>query len=152
MHADIRDADGDLPLAIDFHAPTILWALENAEQIALWCERGTSRHAEVVAWTVNTAHAGSRFQTIVNATPEHAAHWLAYIHRWKGKRAQVPAGAGRIMSEHFPISRLDLIAKNCWKIKDLLDAMARHIALLPEKPTAQPEPTISYPELPPIDD
>lgn len=89
VYADIRDADGDLPLAIDFHAPTILWALENAEQIALWCERGTSRHAEVVAWTVNTAHAGSRFQTIVNATPEHAAHWLAYIHRWKGKRAQV---------------------------------------------------------------
>jgi hypothetical protein len=89
VHADIRDAYGELPLASDFHAPTLLWALEHSAQIALWCEQGTSRHAEVAAWTVNTAHAGSRFQTIVNATPEHAANWLAHIHRWKGKRAQV---------------------------------------------------------------
>jgi hypothetical protein len=89
VHADIRDTDGELPLASDFHAPTLLWAVENAEQIALWCEQGTSLHSEVGAWTVNTAYAGSRFQTIVNATPEHAAQWLAYIHRWKGKRAQV---------------------------------------------------------------
>jgi hypothetical protein len=62
---------------------------------------------------------------------------------------RIPAGAGRIMSEHFPITRLELIAANCWKIKDLLDAMARHIASLPEKPAAQPEPAVSYPELPP---
>jgi hypothetical protein len=89
VHADIRDAYGELPLASDFHAPTLLWAMEHSAQIALWCERGTSRHLEVGAWTVNTAHAGSRFQTTINATPEHAAHWLAYIDRWKGKRAQV---------------------------------------------------------------
>jgi hypothetical protein len=89
VHADIRDTDGELPLASDFHAPTLLWAMENAEQIALWCERGISCHAEVGAWMVNTAHAGSRFQTIINATPEHAAHWLAYITRWKSKDAEV---------------------------------------------------------------
>jgi hypothetical protein len=89
VHADIRGTDGELPLASDFHAPTLLWALENAEQIALWCEQGTSLHSEVGAWTVNTAHAGSRFQTIINATPEHAANWLAYIHRWKGRNSEV---------------------------------------------------------------
>jgi hypothetical protein len=89
VHADLCRHDGKLPLAADFHAPTLLWALETAEQIALWCERGTTHHADVAAWIVNTAHAGSRFQTTINATPEHAAHWLAYINRWKGKRAKV---------------------------------------------------------------
>ena len=90
VHADIRDTDGELPLASDFHAPTLLWALENSAQIALWCEQGITRHAEVAAWTVNAAHAGSRFQTIINATPEHAAHWLAHVTRWKSKRRRSP--------------------------------------------------------------
>jgi hypothetical protein len=89
VHADIRDAYGELPLASDFHAPTLLWAMEHSEQIALGCERGTSHHSEVGAWTVNAAHAGSRFQTIVNATPEHAAHWLAFVERWKGPISEV---------------------------------------------------------------
>ncbi len=89
VHADIRGDDGELPTAIAFHAPTLLWALENSAQIALWCEQGTRRHAEVGAWTVNTAHAGSRFQTIINATPEHAANWLAYVTRWKSSGAEV---------------------------------------------------------------
>jgi hypothetical protein len=89
VHADIRGTGGQLPLALDFHAPTLLWALENAEQIALWCERGTGRHAEVAAWTVDAAYAGSRFQVVVNATPEHAANWLAHITRWKSGGAQV---------------------------------------------------------------
>jgi hypothetical protein len=89
VHADICGADGELPGPADFNAPTLLWALENSENIALWCEQGTSQHFAVSSWLVNAAHAGSRFQTLVNATPEHAAHWLAYIHRWKGKRAKV---------------------------------------------------------------
>jgi hypothetical protein len=88
VHADMPDA-GELPTAIDFHAPTLLWAIENSAQIALWCERGTSQHSALCRWLVNAAHAGSSFQTIINATPEHAAHWLAYVHRWKGKRAKV---------------------------------------------------------------
>src|SRR5258705_9469401 len=52
VHADLCRHDGKLPLAADFHAPTLLWALEKAEQIALWCERGTTHHAEVAAWIV----------------------------------------------------------------------------------------------------
>jgi hypothetical protein len=88
VHADIPDA-GELPTAIDFHAPTLLWALENSAQIALWCEHGTSHQEEVGAWMVDAAYAGSRFQTCVNATPEHAAAWLAYIERWKGENAEV---------------------------------------------------------------
>jgi hypothetical protein len=97
VHADIRGTDGDLPLASDFHAPTLLWALENSAQIALWCEQGTGRHAEVGAWTVNAAHAGSRFQTIINATPEHAAHWLAYVTRWRSKDAEVRVFGGETL-------------------------------------------------------
>jgi hypothetical protein len=89
VHADFCRQDGKLPLAADFHAPTLLWALETAEQIALWCERGTTHHAKVAAWIVNTAHAGSRFQTTINATPEHAAEWLAYVERWKGENAEI---------------------------------------------------------------
>jgi hypothetical protein len=89
VHADICGADGDFPVAPDFHSPTLFWALENSENIALWCEHGTSQHFAVSYWLVNAAHAGYRFQTIVNATPEHAAHWLAHIHRWKGERARV---------------------------------------------------------------
>jgi hypothetical protein len=99
VHADIRDADGELPVAMDFHAPTLLWAIESSAQIALWCERGTSHHSALCAWMVNAAHAGSRFQTTINATPEHAAHWLAFVERWKGKRAQVRTfGQGRLHS------------------------------------------------------
>jgi len=94
VHADIRGTDGELPLASDFHAPTLLWALENSAQIALWCEQGISRHADVGAWTVNAAHAGSRFQTIINATPEHAADWLAYVTRWKSRDAEVRVFGG----------------------------------------------------------
>lgn len=89
VHADIFEADGALPTVADFHAPTLVWALENAEQIALWCERGTSLHPDVSAWIVNAACQGSRFQTSVNATPESAASWLAHINRWKGKNAEV---------------------------------------------------------------
>ncbi|MGQ2186084.1 hypothetical protein ACT4MK_22405 [Bradyrhizobium barranii] len=89
VHADILEADGARPAVADFHAPTLLWALENAEQIALWCERGTSLHPDVTAWIVNAAHNGSRFQTTVNATPESAANWLECINRWKGKSAEV---------------------------------------------------------------
>jgi hypothetical protein len=89
VHADLCRHDGKLPLAADFHAPTLLWALETSEQIALWCERGTTHHAEVAAWIVNTAHAGSRFQTTINPTPEHAAAWLAHIERWKGENAEI---------------------------------------------------------------
>jgi hypothetical protein len=89
VHADICEPDGKLPLAADFHAPTLLWALENAEQIALWCESGTSRHPEVAVWMVNTAHAGSRFQTTINTTPEHAANWLADVTRWRARGAEV---------------------------------------------------------------
>src|SRR5258708_4225004 len=70
VHADARDRDGDFPVAADFHAPTLLWAIANSAQIALWCERGTSHHSALCAWMVNAAHAGSRFQTIINATPE----------------------------------------------------------------------------------
>jgi hypothetical protein len=99
VHADACDPDGELPVAADFHAPTLLWAIENSAQIALWCERGTSHHSALCAWMVNAAHAGSRFQTTVNATPEHAASWLAYINRWKAKRAQVRTfGQGRLQS------------------------------------------------------
>jgi hypothetical protein len=89
VHADIREADGELPMVADFHAPTVLWALEHADQIALWCERGVSRHADVATWIVNAAYAGARFQTTINATPEHAAAWLAYVERWKGENAEV---------------------------------------------------------------
>jgi hypothetical protein len=89
VHADLCRPDRKLPRAADFHAPTLLWALEKTEQIALWCERGTMHLAEVATWIVNAAHAGSSFQTIINATPEHAAHWLAYTHRWKGEHAKV---------------------------------------------------------------
>lgn len=89
VHADIREADGTLPSVPDFHAPTLFWTIENARQIALWCERGTSLHPDVSAWIVNAAHDGSRFQTTVNATPENAANWLTYIARWKGKDAEV---------------------------------------------------------------
>jgi hypothetical protein len=89
VHADICGPDGKLPLTADFHAPTLLWALENAEQIALWSERGTLHHLDVAAWMVNAAHAGSRFQTTINATPEHAASWLAYVTRWKARGAEV---------------------------------------------------------------
>jgi hypothetical protein len=94
VHADIRGTDGELPLASDFHAPTLLWALDNSAQIALWCEQGTSRHGEVGAWTVNAAHAGSRFQTLINATPEHATSWLAYVTRWKSRDAKVRVFGG----------------------------------------------------------
>ena len=97
VHADIRGTDGELPLASDFHAPTLLWALENSAQIALWCEQGITRHAEVGAWTVNAAHAGSRFQTIINATPEHAAHWLAHVTRWKRRDAEVRVFGGETL-------------------------------------------------------
>ncbi|MCS3929603.1 hypothetical protein M2175_004634 [Bradyrhizobium elkanii] len=89
VHADIREADGTLPAIPDFHAPTLLWAVENAEQIALWCERGTSLHPDVSAWIVNAAYKGSRFQTTINATPEQAADWLAYVTRWKSKDAKL---------------------------------------------------------------
>lgn len=89
VHADIREADGTLPAVPDFHAPTLFWALENAEQIALWCERGTSLHPDVSAWIVNAAYKGSRFQTAINATPEQAADWLAYVTRWKSKDAEL---------------------------------------------------------------
>ncbi|GLR91306.1 hypothetical protein [Bradyrhizobium iriomotense] len=89
IHADIHDADGTLPAIPDFHAPTLFWAIENARQIALWCERGTDLHPEVSAWIVNAAHKGSRFQTAINATPENAASWLAHINRWKSKGAEV---------------------------------------------------------------
>jgi hypothetical protein len=89
VHADIPDAVGELPTPADFHEPTLLWALDNSAQVALWCEPGVSRHTEVVSWMVDTAHAGSRFQTSINATPEHAATWLAYINRWKSKHAEV---------------------------------------------------------------
>jgi hypothetical protein len=89
VHADIPDDDGELPTAVDFHAPTLLWTIEHAEQLALWCESGTNRHADVAAWMVNSAQAGSRFQTTINATPEHAAHWLAYLTRWKRDGAEL---------------------------------------------------------------
>jgi hypothetical protein len=97
VHADIPDADGDLPVAADFHAPTLLWAMEHAEQIALWCERGTRRHAEVGAWTVNSAYAGSRFQAVICAAPDTAAAWLAYVDRWKGKAAKVRVFDGEVL-------------------------------------------------------
>jgi hypothetical protein len=89
VHADLCRPDGKLPLAADFHAPTLLWALENAEQIALWCERGMSRRDEVGEWLVDAAYAGAHFQTTINATPERAAFWLAYIGRWKRKAAEL---------------------------------------------------------------
>jgi hypothetical protein len=89
VHADSRGADGGFPVPAAFHAPTLLWALENSEQIAAWVEQGTSQHFAVGSWLVNAAHVGSSFQTIINATPERATHWLAYINRWKGKRAKV---------------------------------------------------------------
>jgi hypothetical protein len=89
VHADIHDANGGLPWPAEFHAPTLLWAIENAQQIALWCEPGTSRHAEVAEWMVNAAHGGSRFQITINAAPEGAAAWLALVDRWKGDNAEV---------------------------------------------------------------
>jgi hypothetical protein len=88
VHADIPDA-GELPEPADFHAPTLLWVLENSSQIALWTEHGTSRHNDVCEWLVNAAFEGSRFQTTINATPERADAWLAYVDRWKGDDAEV---------------------------------------------------------------
>jgi hypothetical protein len=89
VHADIHDTGGEWPEPADFHAPTLLWALDNSAQIALWCEIGTSRHAEVAAWMVNSAHAGSRFQTTINARPENAGAWLVFVERWKSVRTEV---------------------------------------------------------------
>jgi hypothetical protein len=89
VHADIREADGALPTVPDFHAPTLLWALENAEQIAVWCEDGVSHHGDLTAWIVNAAYKGSRFQISINATSEHAAAWLAHVERWKGENAEI---------------------------------------------------------------
>jgi hypothetical protein len=89
VHADICEPDGELPGPADFHAPTLLWALENSQQIALWCERGVSRHGDVAAWIVNAAYAGARFQTSINATPDNAAAWLAYVDRWRAHDAEV---------------------------------------------------------------
>jgi hypothetical protein len=88
VHADIHDDVGGLPEPAAFHAPTLLWALEASFQVAVWVERGVSRHADVVGWMVNAAHAGSRFQTTINARPENAAVWLAYVDRWKGNGAE----------------------------------------------------------------
>jgi len=93
-HADIPSLADELPGPCHFHVPTLFWALENAEQIALWCELGTSRHSEVAAWTVNTAHAGSRFQTVINATPDNADEWLAFITRWKSPNAELRVFGG----------------------------------------------------------
>jgi hypothetical protein len=89
LHSDIHNDAGDLPGPADFHAPTLLWALENSFQIAVWIERGISRHADLVGWMVDAAYAGSRFQTTINARPENAAAWLAYVDRWKGDDSDV---------------------------------------------------------------
>ncbi|MDB5605088.1 MAG: hypothetical protein JWP25_1988 [Bradyrhizobium sp.] len=89
VHADIPGLDGQLPTPADFHAPTLLWAIETSVQIGLWTETGTSLQDDVSAWLVNAAYAGSRFQTLINATPAHAAAWLAHVHRWKGSGADI---------------------------------------------------------------
>jgi hypothetical protein len=89
VHADIHDPAGELPGPADFHAPTLLWAIKNSSQLAVWSERGSSRQADVVGWMVNTAAEGSRFQTTICTTPERAAHWLAFVDRRKGAEAEV---------------------------------------------------------------
>jgi hypothetical protein len=89
VHADIHDDAGELPVPADFHAPTLFWALEHSFQIAVWVERGISRHADVVGWMVDAAHAGSRFQTTINARPENAVAWLAHVDRWRGRDAEL---------------------------------------------------------------
>jgi hypothetical protein len=62
---------------------------------------------------------------------------------------RIKTGLGRIMGEHFPLERLNLISDNCWKIKKLFDEMARHIASLPSRPVAtSPSQTPQYPDLP----
>ena len=94
VHADIPELDGRLPVQADFHAPTLLWAIENSAQIALWTEFGATRHEEVSAWLVNTAYTGSRFQTLINATPAHAARWLAFVEIWKSERAEIRVFGG----------------------------------------------------------
>jgi hypothetical protein len=88
IHAD-SPSDGAAPLAVDFHAPTLLWAIKNSSQLAVWSERGSSHRADVVGWMVNTAAEGSRFQTTICTTLERATHWLAYVDRWKGDDAEV---------------------------------------------------------------
>jgi hypothetical protein len=88
VHAD-APVDGALSLAADFHAPTLLWAIESASQIAVWSERGNSRRADVVGWMVDAAHDGARFQATICTAPENAAAWLAYVKRWSRKDTDV---------------------------------------------------------------
>ena len=52
---------------------------------------------------------------------------------------------GKVTGEHFPEARLKLIAEQCRKIRDLFDAMARHITSLPTRPEPQPPENSSQP-------
>ena len=88
VHAD-APANGTLPLAADFHEPTLLWAIEKASQIAVWSERDTSRRAEVVGWMCDAARDGARFQATICTQPKNAAAWLANVDRWKGDDTKV---------------------------------------------------------------
>jgi hypothetical protein len=61
---------------------------------------------------------------------------------------RIPTTQGRIMGEHFPLDRLEAMARSAWKIKEQFDAMARHINSLPKRPEPVPEPPTEYPEFP----
>jgi hypothetical protein len=89
VHIHAESYNGRPPVVAAFHAPTLLWALKNSSQIALWCELGTSRHHDICEWLVNAAHAGARFQTTISTTPADAEDWRTFVDRWKGRNSEV---------------------------------------------------------------
>ncbi|SFI39779.1 hypothetical protein [Bradyrhizobium sp. Gha] len=73
----------------DFNASTLRWGFERSQQIAIWCEPGSSFYDNVGGWLVSAANAGSKFQTIINTTPSQAEAWRAAVDRWKGRNCEV---------------------------------------------------------------
>ena len=73
----------------DFDESTLRWACDRSEQIAVWCERGKDHHEAVLEWLVNSAAAGSRFQTTIFTTPLHGDAWRIAVDRWKGRNSEV---------------------------------------------------------------
>jgi hypothetical protein len=77
------------PACAEFDATTLEWAVRKSRQVAIWTAPFPDYRDDVATWMVDTANAGSTFQTIIETVPSRAAEWAAAVDRWKDRDTEV---------------------------------------------------------------
>ena len=76
---------GDLDLR-DFDGPTVKWAIEHADFLAIWSTENISGEINTAAKAISD---GAKFVTTIATTPSRASEWIALARRLKRPSAKL---------------------------------------------------------------